>query len=72
MIFKDFFKSGSISSILLIVCVIISLTIANSQWSESFVQLLATEIGFNTAQIELRYPLLIWINDGLMAIFFCL
>ncbi len=39
---------------------------------DSYVQLLNKELGFNSNSIHLRYPLLLWVNDGLMAIFFLL
>lgn len=68
--FKEFVKSGSFGGVLLIVCVVISLIIANSSLGPGFEQLLTTELGFETAQIHLKYSVLLWINDGLMAIFF--
>lgn len=68
--FREFFKSGTIGGIILMLCVIISLVIANSSWGKDFESLLATEIGTDVA--GLKYPVLLWINDGLMAIFFLL
>ena len=52
------------------VCVGISLMIANSSIADSFQALLDQKIG--TEIFQLNYPLSIWINDGLMAIFFLL
>jgi NhaA family Na+:H+ antiporter len=69
-VFAKFFKSGSTGGILLLFCVVISLIIANSSFGDNFQALLDREIGFKNT--ELRYPLLLWINDGLMAIFFLL
>lgn len=68
--FKDFFQSGSTGGVILILCVIISLLIANSPSGSAFEHLLSREFGIEKA--GLRYSLLIWINDGLMAIFFLL
>ncbi|KAA6436695.1 Na+/H+ antiporter NhaA [Dyadobacter flavalbus] len=68
--FKEFVKSGSFGGVILIVCVIVSLIIANSATGPGFEQLLTTELGFETARIHLKYSILLWINDGLMAIFF--
>lgn len=68
--FQEFLKSGSAGGIILLFCVVISLLIANSHWGTYFEQILATEWGVNTPQLHLRYSLLLWINDGLMAIFF--
>lgn len=70
--FKEFFQSGSIGGIILITCVIISLMIANSDAGSLFASFLDKEIGFNTSSIHLKYPVVLWINDGLMAIFFLL
>ncbi len=71
-VFNFFFKSNNIGGILLLICVILSLLIANSPLAGSLEQLLAYNIGYESSTIHLRYPLLLWINDGLMAIFFLL
>jgi NhaA family Na+:H+ antiporter len=71
-VFKKFFSSGASSGIMLLLCVIVSLLIANSSWSGSFEKLLATPLGFENGAVQLRYPVLIWVNDGLMAVFFLL
>lgn len=68
--FQKFFHSSKTSGIILIVCVIISLLIANTASAESFQKLLDTKIG--TEIFHLDYSVSIWINDGLMAIFFLL
>jgi len=66
--FQEFFKSGTSGGIILFVCVVISLIIANTSWGPAFENLLATKVG--TTFAGLNYPVLLWINDGLMAIFF--
>ncbi len=71
-VFKQFFRSGSASGILLIIAVIVSLLIANSGAATGFQQLLNSPIGFQNSWLHLQYPLLLWINDGLMAVFFLL
>ncbi|MBF6607166.1 MAG: Na+/H+ antiporter NhaA [Flavobacterium sp.] len=70
--FANFFKSSSAGGIILLFCVVLSLTIANTGLAAGFENFLNTEIGFNTDSIHLRYPVILWINDGLMAIFFLL
>lgn len=67
---KQFFEADSASGITLLVFLIISLIIANSPLGPGFESLLGQQIGFETSQVHLRYPVLLWINDGLMAIFF--
>jgi len=71
-VFKKFFRSGATGGVLLLFCVLISLIIANTSWRDGFQNLLNTEIGFSNSWIQLRYTALLWINDGLMAIFFLL
>ena len=70
--FKDFFRSEQIGGVILIVCVIVSLIIANSNLGAAFENLMTTKIGFNNSAIPLEYSISFWINDGLMAIFFLL
>ena len=62
--FKKFFQFAQSSGNLLIICVALSLLIANSSLGEGFQSLLNTFIG--------PYSISMWINDGLMAIFFLL
>jgi len=68
--FKKFFESSQASGVLLILCVALALGIANSSMAESFQNLLDKEIV--THLFHLKYPVSIWINDGLMAVFFLL
>ncbi|AZB16353.1 Na+/H+ antiporter NhaA [Chryseobacterium indologenes] len=68
--FKKFFNNSQASGIILIFCVLISLLIANSSLAEGFQHFLDKEAG--THLFGLEYPVSIWINDGLMAVFFLL
>ncbi|WP_454046235.1 Na+/H+ antiporter NhaA [Chryseobacterium sp. Marseille-Q8038] len=68
--FKKFFNNSQSSGIILIFCVLISLLIANSSAAENFQHFLDKEVG--THLFGLEYPISIWINDGLMAVFFLL
>ena len=70
--FKDFLKSEQIGGVILIICVIVSLIIANSNLGAAFENLLSTKIGFSSLAIPLEFSVSLWINDGLMAIFFLL
>lgn len=71
-IFKKFFQSGKVGGIILLVCVIISLLIANSNQKDNFANFLTQNLGFTIGSFSLSYSLSAWINDGLMAIFFLL
>jgi len=70
--FKDFFRSGQIGGILLMVCVVISLSIANSGYKEEFSSLLSTDLGFTFGTKAYSFTVAAWINDALMAVFFLL
>ncbi|MFP5438215.1 MAG: Na+/H+ antiporter NhaA [Bacteroidia bacterium] len=70
--FRNFFASSSAGGILLLVSVMISLTIANTNIADDFQSLLNTPLGFETTAVHLRYSIITWINDGLMAVFFLL
>lgn len=71
-VFKEFFNSGKIGGLLLLICVIISLWIANSGQKENFSDLLTQNIGVNFGTFHLTHSISAWVNDGLMAIFFLL
>lgn len=71
-VFKDFVQSSNFGGFLLFLCVIVSLIIANSSLAVPLQNLLETKLGFENQAIHLNYTLSMWINDGLMAIFFLL
>ena len=70
--FQKFVKIESLSGILLLAATIIALVWANSPFGDSYKNLWQYNIGFTSESFELNKPLLLWINDGLMAIFFFL
>lgn len=70
--FQKFVKIESSSGILLLIATILALVWANSPLSESYHSLWEYKIGFTSESFELNKPLILWINDGLMAVFFFL
>ncbi len=70
--FQKFVKIESFSGILLLSATIIALVWANSAFKESYQSIWQYKIGFTSPHFELYKPLILWINDGLMAIFFFL
>ncbi|MCF6367190.1 MAG: Na+/H+ antiporter NhaA [Bacteroidales bacterium] len=70
--FQKFVKIESFSGILLLLATIIALLWANSQFGESYKSLWQYKLGFSSQHFELNKPLILWINDGLMAVFFFL
>ncbi|MGO1242671.1 MAG: Na+/H+ antiporter NhaA [Sphingobacterium sp.] len=71
-VFRDFFKSSNAGGIILFICVILSLILANTPAGVGLQNLLDRRIGYESEHIHLNYSILLWINDGLMAIFFLL
>lgn len=70
--FKAFLESNTGGGILLFICVVLALIIANSPLGDGLTNLLATQIGYENESIHLNYSIKQWIDDGLMAIFFLL
>jgi len=69
---KDFIKHESTSGLLLILAAAIALTLNNSSLAWIYDGLLNTPMVIQIGAFEIAKPLLLWINDGLMAIFFFL
>ncbi|RZK73096.1 MAG: Na+/H+ antiporter NhaA [Pedobacter sp.] len=67
-VFQRFFKSGQVGGFLLLLCVAISLLIANTASKDSFEAFLQINLGYGA----INYSIIAWINDALMAIFFLL
>ncbi|WP_299063374.1 Na+/H+ antiporter NhaA [uncultured Polaribacter sp.] len=70
--FQKFVKIEGFSGILLLLSTIIALIWANSAFGDTYNALWNFEIGITSETFELKKPLILWINDGLMAIFFFL
>ncbi|MEM0519215.1 MULTISPECIES: Na+/H+ antiporter NhaA [Aequorivita] len=70
--FQKFVNLQSSTGILLLATTIIALVWANSAFADSYQDFWQYELGIVTDGFELRKPLLLWVNDGLMAIFFFL
>jgi len=69
---QKFIRVESLSGLLLFAATIIAILWANSPWAESYKAILNFKIGFGSEEGNLIKPLILWINDGLMAIFFFL
>ena len=69
---RDFLKMEAASGILLIAASIIALILANSPLSIYYDRFLDIPVHIRIGTFEISKPSLLWINDGLMAIFFFL
>jgi NhaA family Na+:H+ antiporter len=68
--FVRFFQIESASGFLLLACTAVALLLANSPWSESFAEIWQIRLHIGVGDFELNKSLLLFINDGLMTIFF--
>ncbi|PMX01488.1 Na+/H+ antiporter NhaA [Pseudomonas sp. FW215-R2] len=70
--FTRFFQLEAASGLLLIAAAILALIINNSPLSWLYNGLLDTPVVAQIGALKIAKPLLLWINDGLMALFFLL
>lgn len=69
--FQRFTQIEGFSGILLLICALLGLIAANSRWSGAYNQILDQHFALVFGQLfTLDLPLSLWINDGLMAVFF--
>jgi NhaA family Na+:H+ antiporter len=69
---REFLKLESASGIILVGAAVLALIISNSPLSSLYDLFLDTPVEIRIGALHLAKPLLLWINDGLMAIFFLL
>lgn len=67
---EDFIHRQTTSGILLMLCAIGAMYLANGQWSDAYHRLLSSQLVIGMEGFQLSKSLHHWINDGLMAIFF--
>jgi len=70
--FTRFFQLEAASGLLLIAAAVLALIINNSPLSWLYTGLLDTPVVAQIGALKIAKPLLLWINDGLMAMFFLL
>jgi NhaA family Na+:H+ antiporter len=68
--FNEFSQTGAFGGVLLLATAIVAMVWANSMWSSSYFDLWNAPFKISISDFHLDKPLLIWVNDGLMAIFF--
>ncbi len=69
---RDFLKLETASGIILVAAAVAAMVIANSPLSELYASLIDLPVEIRVGTFEIAKPLLLWINDGLMALFFLL
>lgn len=69
---RKFLRLEAASGIILIFAALLAMVLANSPVSSMYSGFLDTPVQIRIASLDLNKPLLLWINDGLMAVFFLL
>ncbi|CAA9371460.1 MAG: Na+/H+ antiporter NhaA type [uncultured Nocardioidaceae bacterium] len=67
---RSFLSTESGSAGVLLLATVLALAWANSPWSETYHDLMSTELAFSLADATLSKDLQHWVNDGLMVLFF--
>ena len=69
---RHFLKIEANSSFVLVVCALAALIITNTGWQDEYALLLDWPMHLHLGPVALEKTALLWVNDGLMAIFFFL
>src|SRR5215467_7926615 len=69
---REFLRLEAASGLLLVIAAALALLVANSPLHPFYTALLNTPFSIQYGVMSINKPLLFWINDGLMAIFFFL
>jgi Na+:H+ antiporter, NhaA family len=67
---EEFIHRQTTSGVLLMICAVLALLIANSPWSETYYHFLEIPFTVGVEGFQLSKSIHHWINDGLMALFF--
>lgn len=71
-LFKRFLKLESASGILLLIFACLAIFLANTPLDQVYFNFLETPVSIQIGAFSIYKPLLMWINDGFMAVFFIL
>jgi len=69
---ERFLKEESSGGLLLVIAALVAIILANTPLVTYYDLLLDTPVAIKVGTFEIAKPLLLWVNDGLMAIFFLL
>ena len=69
---RDFMRMESAGGILLVFAMFLAMIVVNSDFAPLYKSLLYIPLEIRIGDFEIAKPLLLWINDGLMAVFFFL
>ncbi|MDH5784279.1 MAG: Na+/H+ antiporter NhaA [Chromatiales bacterium] len=69
---REFLRLESASGVLLVIAAVVAMILANTPLDRYYNMLIEMPVEIRIGPLHLAKPLLLWINDGLMAIFFFL
>lgn len=69
---RDFIKLESAGGLLLIIAAVVAMAAANTPLRPVYGMLLDVTVAVQVGELAITKPLLLWVNDGLMAVFFFL
>ncbi len=69
---EGFIKKESTAGVLLIIVTIIAILLENSNLSPIYNSILHTHVEIRFGNLQIAKPFLLWVNDGMMAVFFFL
>jgi NhaA family Na+:H+ antiporter len=69
---RDFIRQESTAGLILLACAVAAIVLANSPLAVVYDGILSLPVSVRVGALAIDKPLLLWINDGLMAIFFFL
>ncbi len=68
----EFFRMESAGGVMLVSATVLAMILANSPLGPGYEAFLALPISISIGALEIGKPLILWVNDGLMAVFFFL
>ncbi len=69
---RELMRNEAAGGVLLMATALIAMLVANSPWQDAYARLIDWPLAIGIAPLAIEKPLLLWINDGLMAVFFLL
>jgi NhaA family Na+:H+ antiporter len=69
---QEFLRLESAGGLVLLAAAVLAMVVVNSPLETYYAMLLSTPVEIRIGALEVAKPLLLWINDGLMAVFFFL
>lgn len=69
---RRFFATESAGGLIMVLAAVAAMFVANSPLAPAFAAWFGQPLGFEVGALSFVKPLLLWINDGLMAVFFLL